>query len=352
MRIAIVHTRLLFKGGLETRLWSYMRHLQGLGHEVNLIVFQIGEGISAPPGVRIFKVNISWVPKPLRAWVFDRHVGRIVKVENFDFVLSLGRNSHQDALLLPGNHLGYLKAMGKRWKGLSDRLQIKMDAKGYASDCTILACSEMMKEEVVEFYGVSASKIKVLFPPSDPDRFHFGHKARQLELKAMFGMDPAKQSFVFVSASHGRKGLPLLLEVFTVLQQSGFELFVAGDAALPASAPPNVKSLGFVRETELLYAAAEGMVLPARYEPYGQVVSESLMCGTPVIISSFVGARSVVGQQEGIVLDDLHAEAWVAALRQFVHTEFSISEDFATQNGLSLDQHMQTILACPRTSRK
>ena len=31
VRIALIHTRLLYRGGLETRLWSYMRYLQAQG---------------------------------------------------------------------------------------------------------------------------------------------------------------------------------------------------------------------------------------------------------------------------------------------------------------------------------
>jgi glycosyltransferase involved in cell wall biosynthesis len=344
VRIALIHPRLLYKGGLETRLWSYMANLQARGHEVTVIVFKVGEGIQVPDGIRLQKVNIDWVPKLFRAWVFDRRVGRIMEQENFDFSLSLGRTSHQDALLLPGNHLGYLRAMGKRGRSLDDRLQIFMDAKGYASAGTILACSEMMRDEVVELYGVNAQKIKVLYPPTDIARFHLGHRENRGALRKQFGMDPGKVSFVLVSASHGRKGLPLLLKVFEALKNEPFELFVAGEEPVNVSGLANVKALGFVKDTEGLYSAADFTLLPALYEPFGQVVSESLLCGTPVILSKHVGAKSIVDLNSGLVLPDLEVGTWVDAIRSLSGRKFQIPKDLATRYGLDIESHMERIL--------
>lgn len=323
-----------------------MRYLQGQGHEVTIVVFRVGKGIQVPEGIRLIHVRLSWVPKPLRAYVFDQRLERILAHEKFDFVLSLGRTSHQHALLLPGNHLGFMRAMGKRFKTLDDRLQIMMDARAYAAPGVILACSEMMRDEVVEMYGVNPLKIKVLYPPSDPHRFHQGHRNHRAELRARFGMHPDKVACVLVSASHGRKGLPLLLQVFHALREEPYELLVAGEEEVEAMGLDNVRGLGFVKETELLYAAADCTLLPARYEPYGQVVSESLMCGTPVMISEQVGAKSVVGVGEGMVLPDLKVETWVEAVRRLRHQQYTIPEDFAERHGITLEAHMQVILDC------
>lgn len=348
MRIALIHTRLLHRGGLETRLWSYMRFLKGQGHDVTLIVFRIGKGIQVPEGIRLIKVNLGWVPKMLRAWAFDRRLAKIMAAEKVDFSLSLGRTSHQDALLLPGNHLGYMRAMGLERRSLNDRLQILMDAKGYASPGVILACSGMMLDEVVELYGVDARKIKVLYPPTDTLRFHAGLKENRKALRERFGMHPDKLSLVLVSASHARKGLPLLLKVFESLQDEPFELVVAGEESVPAGLG-NVRGIGFVKDTEALFAAADFTVLPANYEPYGQVVSESILCGTPVLLSHMVGAKTAISADEGLVLPDLEPQTWLAAIRSLPGRKFEMKGDFAERNGISLEAHMQQILACKRS---
>ena len=343
MRIALVHTRILYRGGLETRLFSYMRYLRDAGHEVTVIVFRVGRGVKVPEGIRVIHVRLPHIPKVSRAKVFDGRLKKILAKEQFDFVLSLGRTSHHDAVLLPGNHLGYLKALGKEPKGKSDRLQIYMDRKAYSAPGRILACSEMMKEEVVELYGPDPSKIDILYPPTDTQRFHLGLKKRKVEFRQKFGFSEGKKSFVLVSSSHERKGLPLLMKAFAKLDPNKVELWVAGQESVPAELP-NVKGLGFVKETEELYAAADCNLLPAVYEPYGQVVSESILCGTPVFVSHMVGAKSVINDRVGRVIQSFAIDEWAEAIGGFEPNQYSIEEGFADQHGLSLEAHMQVIL--------
>lgn len=344
MRIAIVHTRLLHRGGLETRLFSYLAYLRDAGHEVTAIVYRVGRGVRPPAGVRLIHVRIPLVRKVYKAAAFDKRLEALLARERFDFVLSLGRTSHHDAVLLPGNHLGYLKAMGLEVNGLSDRMQIAMDRKAYAAPGTILACSEMMKEEVVELYGADPQKIQILLPPTNTDRFRLDLKARQAELKAKFGFDPGKKTFVLVSASHARKGLPLLMEVFRDLQDEPVELWVAGKEKVPSELP-NVHGMGFVKETEELFAAADCNLLPALYEPFGQVVSESILCGTPVFVSHMVGGKSIVNPETGRVIDSFDPAAWREAIRSFDPANYRFEEDFAERHGVDLAGHMARILA-------
>jgi glycosyltransferase involved in cell wall biosynthesis len=75
------------------------------------------------------------------------------------------------------------------------------------------------------------------------------------------------------------------------------------------------------------------------------VVSESLMCGTPVVVSEMVGAKAVVGPNEGLVVPDLSPETWIAAIRSLASRKFYIGEDFAERHGITLEAHMREILA-------
>lgn len=343
MRIALIHTRILHRGGLETRLFSYMKFLRDAGHEVTVIVYRVGRGIEVPKGIRVIHVRIPYIPKVYRAKVFDNRLEGILAREKFDFALSLGRTSHHSAVLLPGNHLGYLKAMGEEAKGLSDKLQIFMDRRAYAAPGRILACSQMMKDEVVDLYGADPSKIEILYPPSDTNRFHMGLKERKAEFRKKYGFTEGKKSFLLVSASHRRKGLPLLMEAFAQLENEPFELWVAGNESVPGNLS-NVKSLGFVRETEELYAAADCTLLPALYEPYGQVVSESILCGTPVFVSGMVGAKSVVESGVGRIIESFSASDWLEKIKAFNSEDYDIDPAFASRHHLGLEDHMQVIM--------
>src|SRR5207248_580451 len=54
-----------------------------------------------------------------------------------------------------------------------------------------------------------------------------------------------------------------------------------------------VKFMGFVNQSQLpeTYRAADILVLPSEYEPFGLVVNEAMACGLPAIVSDQVGAR-------------------------------------------------------------
>jgi glycosyltransferase involved in cell wall biosynthesis len=193
-------------------------------------------------------------------------------------------------------------------------------------------------------YGVPPEKVRVLHPPVNDALFHPGRKNEQVSLRQKYGLPLNKRVFLFVSSSHKRKGLPLLLECFSQLTDSDAVLVVAG---LPAvhSKLPNVIDLQFIAQMEELYAAADFTIHPAGYEPFGQIVSESLCSGTPVIVSDMVGAKEIIAEGEGLVLSLNQTERWVETIRTVHAHTFYIAERVAERKGLLVDQHMKTILS-------
>jgi glycosyltransferase involved in cell wall biosynthesis len=81
-----------------------------------------------------------------------------------------------------------------------------------------------------------------------------------------------------------------------------------------------VRFLGFVNQSQLpkLYKSADLMVIPSRYEPFGLVVNESMLCGCPVIASDRVGAvRDLITPGEtGFVYPQGDVEALANTIRQ------------------------------------
>lgn len=67
-----------------------------------------------------------------------------------------------------------------------------------------------------------------------------------------------------------------------------------------------VRFLGFVNQTALpgVYAAADVLVLPSEYEPFGLVVNEAFACGLPAVVSEACGAAGdlVVDGETGFVI--------------------------------------------------
>lgn len=343
MRIALIHYRLLKNGGLETRLFNYLDEFRKRNHEVTLVVSKIDPEVQLHPDIHVHQVNLKRIPKPLRMYFFDRALSEIIAQGQFDLSFSLGRTSNQDMVLCPGNHLGYLKAMNKKLWTPTDRLNIYLDRKAYRKSKVILAASEMMKEELVELYGVPLEKVEVLLPPIDAQRFNATGKAKKEELRAKYGFSSHKRSLLFLTTGNERKGYPFLLKLMEHLVSQPIELVVAGVKPI-ASSLPNVKYIGYAEKAEELLWAADALIHPALYEPFGQVITESIQCGTPVLISDMVGAKQIVTPDVGKVVCGFEHTDWLAAIEQVLHTDWHIDPEFAYNQGITVTQHCGKIL--------
>lgn len=343
MRVALINSRLSYFGGLETRLLNYIRFFSEKGDEVFVIAHKIDKKIKLPENTTLVKINIRWFPKRYRRLLFNNRVKKYMKKNRFDFSLSLGRTSSQDAVLAPSNHLGYLKAMKKNRYTFNDRQQIYLDRISYEKSKLVFACSSMMKDELVNLYNIPAHKIKILYPPLNINKFNMDLSNDREQIRLEYGMKNDQKIFVFISTGHKRKGLDLLLNIFEKLEYTNNILFIAGNPAVHSKCE-NIKYLGYVKETNRLYTAADFTIHPALYEPFGQIISESLACGTPVIISTMVGAKEILNPEIGKVINGFDVETWKNEIINLNRSNFKIPKNIAEQYSLSTQNHIEKML--------
>lgn len=342
MKVALIHYRIAHAGGLERRLLNYTRYFVNRGDEVTIFYAQRDEKVELPPSVQLHHVPVRLYPKPFRMGAFGNAVQRVLAKASFDFTLSLGRTPGAQLLICPGNHRGFLHHMQRSWR-YTDAIESGLDVKAFASAKHILAASQMMKEELVDWYGVAEDKISVLYPPSDVTRFHMGLKEQQNTLRQQWGMSASKKNFLFVSYSHRRKGLGVLLETFKALEGEPIHLYIAGEKP-KGKLPANCTYIDFVKDMSSLYAAADVLIHPAVYEPFGQIVTESLQCGTPVLVSETTGAGELLCPDEGMVVPNQQVDNWVKYCNMIIDRDPQVPPNFAERNGLTLDQHMDSML--------
>ena len=345
MHIAIIHRRLVLRGGLETRLLNYTRELTRRGHRVTVVCYKRDRGVELPEGVEVVQLELGPVPNPFRKYRFAQVVRRHLRRSAYDYTLSLGRTGGQQAVLAPGNHLGYLAARGKRGRSVSDRLQVALDRMAYRESDVVFPCSAMMRDELHALYGVALDRMRILYPPLDTAAFSDSLQPQREPLRQALATEHDlpldKVWLLFVSTGHERKGLPVLDRILPDLPDC--HLLVAGYPD-PRLRHTNYTYLGFVKQPATLYTAADLTVHPAVYEPFGQVVSESLACGTPVYVSEGVGAKEVLGSG-GRILPTHDDAAWVAALRSYRRADYPIPTDWAEQHSLPLADHVDRLLA-------
>ena len=121
---------------------------------------------------------------------------------------------------------------------------------------------------------------------------------------------PQNKQLVLFGAMQGTgdrwKGFPLLVPALQRLSKSGWEdkieVLVFGCAAPESPIDVGFKThyLGRLDDETLakVYAAADVMVVPSRYEAFGQTASEALACGTPVVAFDVTGLKDIVDRQQ------------------------------------------------------
>lgn len=284
------------------------------------------------------------MPKPLRLLYFNWRLPKILSRLQFDLSLSLGRTVSGQMVLCPGNHKGYLKAIGRKVMRPNDLINHWLDVRAYRKNRLILAASKMMIEEMAAYYKVPEEKMELLYPPLNTSEFIYTQHTDKAALREKYNLPLDQKIFLFVSVGHKRKGFALLRKVFGELTGHPFLLLIAGATVPEGKLLPNIRQLGFVRQMKEIYQAVDFTVHPAVYEPFGQIVPESLQCNTPVIVSSRVGAKELLDNHTGIVVDTLEPSDWKGAVLKAVQQDFHIPPDFATIKKITLQDHMQRML--------
>lgn len=341
LKVCLIHERITHLGGLETRLFNYMNYFIERGDDVTVVTSKIAPDVVLSEQATIVRIDMSKVMKAIRPAYFDYQLGKLIREKQYDFSLSLDRTSHQKFLIAPNTHLGYLKAKNQTRRGLSDYINIRGDKRAFKHSEVIFACSSMVGDEVEELYGTPKNKIEVLYPPLNTTRFYKDESKSKREWKELCGLDPDKKHILIVSSSNKRKGVPLAIEVMKLLQNENIELVVAGNKG---TASKWVNYLGFIKDPSNLYRAANLTIHPAVYEPFGQVVSESIACGTPVLISEKTGAKDIVTDDNGRVLEGYDPEVWAKHIRQMLDAPQQMPDNTKLINNLSLDTHINTML--------
>jgi glycosyltransferase involved in cell wall biosynthesis len=154
----------------------------------------------------------------------------------------------------------------------------------------------------------------------------------QLAARSHFNL-PLDQPLILFGAidatGDSRKGFHLLRSALKILSQQ--EWAIAPELVIFGSAAPTTPiDLGFKAhylgqlncdaDLRAAYAAADVMVAPSIQEAFGQTASESLACGTPVVVFQQTGLADIVEHQKNGYLaapqsaEDLaHGIAWVLA---------------------------------------
>ena len=183
------------------------------------------------------------------------------------------------------------------------RLYNRLVALGATRADSILADSEASKHDIVRLLGVPESRVRVVYLAPDESVQRAVSPEEIDATRRKYGL--AERYVLYYGGLLKHKNVPLLLRACGVLDESGVQLVISGNAQgtdLPRLASElgiadRVRFIGFASDEEkpALLRGATCFVFPSRYEGFGLPPLEALACGTPVICSDRSSLPELMG---------------------------------------------------------
>jgi UDP-glucose:(heptosyl)LPS alpha-1,3-glucosyltransferase len=315
MKIALVCRPFVFHGGVETATAGLMAEMVRRGYSIDLLTTA---GQAPVPGVTVRHLPVLRRPRLGRLLSFALAARAAAPAGRYDVVQSHERGLRQDVYRAgEGTHRGYLAAAGRGPSRASPYHRAVLWLEGgifrLRTAREVVAISELGRREIQELYATPPAQVRCVYNGVDLSRFHPDTRGRlRGEVRHELGLPADAWLVLFVGSGFERKGLGPLIEGMARLGDRAARLLVAGkgrtDAYRQSSARLGMDSritwLGPRADVERLYAAADLVALPARYEPFGNVHLEALASGVPVLSSAHAGGAELIRQG---------ANGWVAA---------------------------------------
>lgn len=320
MKIAIIHKNVTSSGGAE----RYMRNLVVLfaARGWNVSVYATKCDIVNNPKIVFHKIKIIPFPSVLKILSFAVNSKKEIQKEKFDLIFGCGNVYYQEIYRLSGGVYGryiwisllkYRTFFGKflrytrRLLSTSHWLKLYIERKIFSSSKTkfFICPSKIVADNLAETYKVDPSKIKIIINGIDVGKFNsVGKDIARKSILHKFNFSDSDFIFLFVSSNHFLKGLEPLLDAFYLLnkEQKNAKMLVVGKGRESYFKKKSqnlqlsnfVKFVGWQDDIREFYKAADFFVYPSFYDPFPNVATESLACGTSIIVSSLTGASEIV----------------------------------------------------------
>jgi len=316
LRIAVVRQRYDAFGGAERFIARAMPALEQLGTEVTVIA-RNWNGWGARQWLKIdpFFIGRTW-----RERSFARAARAAWRSKGFDLVQSHERIPGCDVYRAgDGVHRRWLELRAAR-ASITERLRLQL-SRYHRYLCraeqellehprlrAVICNSNMVRDEIRRGFRIAADKLHVIYGGVDLKHFHPERRgALRGPARAELGVHQRDTAFLFVGSDYARRGLDTAIDALALTGSKNFWLLVLGrdeneprfvQQASRAGLRERVRFLGTREDIRPLYAAADCLVLPSRYDPFPNAALEALAMGLPVVVSERSGAAEVVRSGE------------------------------------------------------
>ena len=165
----------------------------------------------------------------------------------------------------------------------------------------IIANSNMIKDEIIDTYGICPNKIDVVYNGVESKTIN--HESSFKKLSKEFDIDKNSSILLYVGSGFKRKGVEEFLEIIAKLKNQSIKAFIIGkeknleyyqQLSKDLKIDKTVIFTGPRADVDDFYTISDIFLFPTRYEPFSNVVLEAMSFENAVFTTRQNGAHEIL----------------------------------------------------------
>ena len=255
-----------------------------------------------------FEIINSPISKKFPSWfraVLFNIIVCFKKKEKFYF--SLERISCPDVYRAgDGVHRAFLRLTEKSKFNLLHPIYLYLEKKCFNNAKKIIANSKMIKNQIVEEYGVEPKNIEVVYNGIDTNKRVRSYKYSAKEISKEFNVDLKKPIFLYVGNGFKRKGVQEFVNILKKIHKRDFLAFIIGadkdmdfyqNMVSQSNLNGKIIFTGQRKDVDKFFSVSDFFILPTYYDPFSNVILEAMFFKNIVFTTQNNGASEILNKK-------------------------------------------------------
>ena len=310
-------------GGISKVVYDLSHKMVKEGNEVTVVTYKDGDNVKYyenDKGVEVYRVDNYMIrPNNFIDWIMQLNFNMITKANEIinkngkfdvihahDWLVAYSAKSIKESYNIPLISTIHATESGRN-SGIHDETQRYINDSEWMltyESSEVIVNSNYMKNEVQRLFGLPYDKINVI--PNGVNLQLFSNVNVDYDFRRQYAMDNEK-IILYVGRLVYEKGIQNLIAAMPKIldRYHDSKLIICGRGGMIDDLREQVKYLGIdnkvyfagycdSKKMQKMYKCADVAVFPSTYEPFGIVAIESMLSGTPTIVSDVGGLNEIV----------------------------------------------------------